>query len=153
MNDPSRLPVSYLWGVTLTGMMRASARRHRIKQRVLFRPLQFAITADEIVRRTVVLIPAVGERDAADVHKQVAERDAFLGGRRRGILVDWFGHRLIHHFLAEEGRAKQFITTTELFVHLSRQLVMGGGVGMKRHCDDDVFSWSFHVVPDREFNR
>ena len=62
-----------------------------------------------------------------------------------------FGHGLIHHFLTEEWCAEQFVAADEFFVHFTRQIVMGSGVGVKWHCDDDVFDRSFNVRLNHKF--
>lgn len=40
----------------------------------------------------------------------------------------------------------EFESATQFFVHLSRQLVMGRGIGMKRHRDDHAFDGSFQIA-------
>src|ERR1019366_8624873 len=70
---------------------------------------------------------------------------------RQSAWQDRLRHCLVHHFLAKERCTIEFVTAAYLFVNLPCQLVMGCGIGVKRHRNDGVFNWLFHIVLGDEF--
>ena len=61
------------------------------------------------------------------------------------VWQNWFRHGLVHHFLAEERWTIKFVAAAKLFIDLSRQFLMGRGIGVKWHRDDCIFNWSIHA--------
>jgi hypothetical protein len=109
------------------------------------------------------LVHPFGGSSTCRLPDQLCEHEASKCGPRWVLLFSWGRewcrldnrprHGLIHHFLAEEWCAKQFVTGVKFFVHFSRQLVMGCRIGVKRHGNNDVFDWGFHVGSSHKFFR